>query len=97
MHPPIGLVCSLQPEGRVLSCLHTSPTQAVSPLCVRGVGISVQSLTVRAFSLSPCVFTKVAEGALQPLRERERCLRFGVLAHNSSVSSDAVHTHKSCT
>ncbi len=34
VHPFPRLVCSDRPEGRVLSCLDSSSTQAVSELCV---------------------------------------------------------------
>ncbi len=49
----LGLVCSDRPEGRVLSCLDSSSTQAVSALCVRGSSISVQGPTLRAGPVSP--------------------------------------------
>ncbi len=54
MHPAPGLVGSDRPEGCLLSCFDPSATQTVLPL---------------GLSLSPRVFTKVAEGALAPLRE----------------------------
>ncbi len=53
MHPSPRLVCSDRPEGRVLSCLDSSSTQAVSALCVRGSSISVQGPTLRAGPVSP--------------------------------------------
>ncbi len=53
VHPSPRLVCSDRPEGRVLSCLDSSSTQAVSALCVRGSSISVQGPTLRAGPVSP--------------------------------------------
>ncbi len=53
VHPSPRLVCSDQPEGRILSCLDSSSTQAVSALCVRGSSISVQGPALRAGPVSP--------------------------------------------
>ncbi len=53
VHPSPRLVCSDRPEGRVLSCLDSSSTQAVSALCVRGSSISVQGPALRAGPVSP--------------------------------------------
>ncbi len=53
VRPSPRLVCSDRPEGRVLSCLDSSSTQAVSALCVRGSSISVQGPTLRAGPVSP--------------------------------------------
>ncbi len=55
VRPSPRLVCSDRPEGRVLSCLDSSSTQAVSALCVRGSSISVQGPTLRAGPVSPCL------------------------------------------
>ncbi len=60
VHPSLRLVCSDRPEGRVLSCLDSSSTQAVSALCTLPFGLA----------MSPRVFTKVVEGALVPMREQ---------------------------
>ncbi len=48
VHPSPRLVCSDRPEGRVLSCLDSPPTQAIPMVCVRGSSVSVQGLTLRA-------------------------------------------------
>ncbi len=53
VHLSPRLVCSDRPEGRVLSCLDSSSTQAVSALCVRGSSISVQGPTLQAGPVSP--------------------------------------------
>ncbi len=49
----------------VLPCVDPSVPQAIPAVCVRRTSISVQVL-----SLSPRVFTKVAEAALVPLRDQ---------------------------
>ncbi len=36
MYPAPGLVCSNQPEGRLLSCFDSSTTQTIPTVCVRG-------------------------------------------------------------
>ncbi len=84
MHPAPGLVCSDRPEGCLLTCFDPSATQTVPTVCVRRSGMAVQGPLLRfafegrawqyrvlpfGLSLSPCVFTKVVEGALTPLRE----------------------------
>ncbi len=69
MHPPLRLVCSDRPEGRVLSCLDPPSKQTVSPLCIEGRALQYKVLPF-GLSLSPCVFTKVVEAAFVPLRER---------------------------
>ncbi len=48
VHPSPRLVCSDRPEGRVLSCLDSPPTQAIPTVCVRGSSVSVQGPTLRA-------------------------------------------------
>ncbi len=53
----------------VLPCVDPSVPQAIPAVCVRKTSISVQVLPF-GLSLSPRVFTKVAEAALVPLREQ---------------------------
>ncbi len=53
----------------VLPCVDPSVPQAIPAVCVRRTSISVQVLPF-GLSLSPGVFTKVAEAALVPLREQ---------------------------
>ncbi len=53
----------------VLPCVDPSMPQAIPAVCVRRTSISVQVLPFE-LSLSPRVFTKVAEAALVPLREQ---------------------------
>ncbi len=53
----------------VLPCVDPSVPQAIPAVCVRRTSISVQVLPF-GLSLSPRVFTKVAEAALVPLREQ---------------------------
>ncbi len=53
----------------VLPCVVPSVPQAIPAVCVRRTSISVQVLPF-GLSLSPRVFTKVAEAALVPLREQ---------------------------
>ncbi len=53
----------------VLPCVDPSMPQAIPAVCVRRTSISVQVLPF-GLSLSPRVFTKVAEAALVPLREQ---------------------------
>ncbi len=53
----------------VLPCVDPSMPQAIPAVCIRRTSISVQVLTF-GLSLSPRVFTKVAEAALVPLREQ---------------------------
>ncbi len=48
VHPSPRLVCSDRPEGRVLSCLDSPPTQAIPTVCVRGSSVSVQGPTLWA-------------------------------------------------
>ncbi len=43
-----AIVCSDRPEGCVLSCLDSPPTQAIPTVCVRGLSVSVQGPTLRA-------------------------------------------------
>ncbi len=69
MHPSPSSVCSIWPERPVLSCVDPSVPQAIPAVCVRRTSISVQVLPF-GLSLSPRVFTKVAEAALVPLREQ---------------------------
>ncbi len=69
MHPSPSSVCSIWPEKPVLPCVDPSVPQAIPAVCVRRTSISVQVLPFR-LSLSPHVFTKVAEAALVPLREQ---------------------------
>ncbi len=64
------LVCSDRPEGRVLSCLDSSSTQAVSALCVRGSSISVQGPTLRAGPVSPASSRKSWREPLFPWENR---------------------------
>ncbi len=53
----------------VLPCVDPSVPQAIPVVCVQRTSISVQVLPF-GLSLSPRVFTKVAEAALVPLREQ---------------------------
>ncbi len=53
----------------VLPCVDPSVPQAIPAVCVRRTSISVQ-VPLFGLSLSPRVFTKVAEAALVPLREQ---------------------------
>ncbi len=55
MHSAPGLVCSDQPEGRLLSRFDPSATQTVSTVCVRRSGMAVQGPPLRALPVSPCV------------------------------------------
>ncbi|KAI2651032.1 ORF V: Enzymatic polyprotein [Labeo rohita] len=64
MHSSPGLVCSHRPEGRVLSCLDPASTQTLPTVCFRAYQYKVLPF---GLSLSPRVFTKVAEAALSPL------------------------------
>ncbi len=73
MHPPLRLVCSDRPEGRVLSCLDPPSKQTVSPLCIEERALQYKVLPF-GLSLSPCVFTKVVEAAFVPLREKGICV-----------------------
>ncbi|KAL0149110.1 hypothetical protein M9458_055542, partial [Cirrhinus mrigala] len=61
-----GLVCSHRPEGRLLSRLDFASTQTLSTVCFEGRAYQYKVLPF-GLSLSPRVFTKVAEGALNPL------------------------------
>ncbi len=63
MHPAQGLVCSDRPEGCLLSCFDPSATQTFE-----GWAWQYRVLPF-GLTLSPCVFTKVVEGVLTPLRE----------------------------
>ncbi len=57
------------PERPVLPCVDPSVPQAIPAVGIRRTSISVQVLPF-GLSLSPRVFTKVAEAALVPLREQ---------------------------
>ncbi|KAL0146715.1 hypothetical protein M9458_058055, partial [Cirrhinus mrigala] len=50
------LVCGNRPEGRVLSCLNPSKTQAVPAVCLRGSGLSVQGSPLRPLSVAPRLY-----------------------------------------
>ncbi len=52
MHSTPGLVCSDQPEGRLLSRFDPPATQIVSTVCVRRSGMAVQGPPLR---VSPCL------------------------------------------
>ncbi len=69
MHPSPRLVCSDRPEGRVLPCVDPSAPQAIPAVCVRRTAYQYKVLPF-GLSLSPRVFTKVAEAALVPMREQ---------------------------
>nr|XP_055041436.1 uncharacterized protein LOC129429021 [Misgurnus anguillicaudatus] len=95
VNTPPRLVCSNRSERHVLSCVHSPSPQTVSALCVRGVGIPIQSTTVRAVSLSPCIYESSGSGVKAP--ERERCSHFGLprrLAYNSAFSTDALRAQR---
>ncbi len=93
VHPSPKLVCSDRPEGRVLSCLDSSSTQAVSALCVRGSSISVQGPALRAGPVSlhlhegrggsPCSHERTGHSHPQLSRR---------LAHSCSVSGAVMRT-----
>ncbi len=68
MHTAPGLVCSDRPEGRLLSCFDPSATQTVLRFASEGRAWQYRVLPF-GLSLSARVFTKIAEGALAPLRE----------------------------
>ncbi len=69
VRPSPRLVCSDRPEGRVLPCVDPSAPQAIPAVCVRRTAYQYKVLPF-GLSLSPRVFTKVAEAALVPLREQ---------------------------
>ncbi len=77
----------------VLPCVDPSVPQAIPVVCVRRTSISVQVLPF-GLSLSPRVFTKVAEAALVPLRDQGvRILNYPRrLAHTGSVSGSVMRT-----
>ncbi len=92
MHPSSSSVCSIWPERPVLPCVDPSVPQAIPAVCVRRTSISVQVLPF-GLSLSPRVFTKVAEAALVPLREQGvRTQLPRRLAHTGSVSGSVMQT-----
>ncbi len=68
MHTAPGLVCSDRPEGCLLSCFDPSATQTVLRFASEGRAWQYRVLPF-GLSLSARVFTKIAEGALAPLRE----------------------------
>ncbi len=68
MHTAPGLVCSDWPEGCLLSCFDPSATQTVLRFASEGWAWQYRVLPF-GLSLSARVFTKIAEGALAPLRE----------------------------
>ncbi len=68
MHTAPGLVCSDRPEGCFLSCFDPSATQTVLRFASEGRAWQYRVLPF-GLSLSARVFTKIAEGALAPLRE----------------------------
>ncbi len=68
MHTAPGLVCSDWPEGCLLSCFDPSTTQTVLRFASEGRAWQYRVLPF-GLSLSARVFTKIAEGALAPLRE----------------------------
>ncbi len=68
MHTAPGLVCSDRPEGCLLSCFDPFATQTVLRFASEGRAWQYRVLPF-GLSLSARVFTKIAEGALAPLRE----------------------------
>ncbi|XP_067307869.1 uncharacterized protein [Pseudorasbora parva] len=69
MHPSPGLVCSDRPEGCVLPCVFLPQHRPFLRLAFEGKAYQYKVLPF-GLSLSPRVFTKVAEAAIVPLRER---------------------------
>ncbi len=55
VRPSPRLVCSNRPEGRVLPCVDPSAPQAIPAVCVRRMGISVQSPAPRAVPVAACL------------------------------------------
>ncbi len=91
MHPSPGLVCSNRPEGRVLSCLDSPSAQAVSLLCVRGTGISVQGPSLRAVPVAPRLYEGCGGGPCSHERTRHSHSQlFRQLAHSGSVAGSVV-------
>ncbi len=90
VHPSPRLVCSDRPEGRVLSCFDPPVTRVIPAI---RVPYQYKFLPF-GLSPSPCIFTKVAEVALVPLRERgcasSTILTTGSYSHSLAISCDLV-------
>ncbi len=69
MHPSPSSVCSIDLKTRTSMCQSFHATGHSCSLRSKDISISVQVLPF-GLSLSPCVFTKVVEAALVPLREQ---------------------------
>ncbi len=63
-----GLVCGNRPEGHVLSYLNSSKAQAILRFAFEERAYQYE-VPPFGLSLSPRIFTKIAEAALAPLRE----------------------------
>ncbi len=93
MRPSLRLVCSNQPEGRLLPCLDPPSTQTVSPLCVRGASIPVQGPSLRAIPVASCLHQGrrsspcTVKGSRHSYPQLPRRL-----AHSGPVSSTVVRT-----
>ncbi len=93
MLPALRLVCSDRPEGRILSCLDPPSTQAVFPLRVRGVSISVQGPPLRAVPVASCLHQDHGGSPCSVKGKRYSHSQLPRrLAHTDPVSSTVVRT-----
>ncbi len=88
VHPSLRLVCSDQPEGRVLSCVDPSAPQTISAVCIRRTCISVQGPALRAVPVSLCLHESCGVGSCSP--QRAGCTHPRQLAYTSTVSGSVV-------
>ncbi len=87
------LVCSVRPEGRILSCLNPPATQAIPAIRVRGSGISVQGPALRVVPVASRLHQSRGGGPCPP--ERTGCAHSQLprrLAHTCTVSQAVVCT-----
>ncbi len=93
VRPSPRLVCSVRPEGRVLSCLDPPATQAIPAIHVRGSGVSVQGPALRAVPVASRLHQSRGGGPYPP--ERTRCAHSQLprrLAHTRTVLQAVVCT-----
>ncbi len=87
------LVCSDQPEGRVLPCLDPPVTQTIPAIRVRGSGISIQGPALWTIPVVSHLHQSCGGGPCSP--ERTGCVRPQLprrLAHTCAVSRAVVCT-----
>ncbi len=93
VRPSPRLVCSDRSEGRVLPRVDPSAPQAIPAVCVRRMGISVQSPALRAIPVAPCLHESSGGSPCSPERTgRAHSQLPRRLAYTSSVAGPVMRT-----